>query len=100
MNITEWKDLINKAKKRDVEAQYELGLIFRDGIGVPQDYVLAYMWFLVVIAFSSDNSIHQKAAIKERDFIQAYHLTPSLIFMGSSYASEWIATHKPKGIAK
>ncbi len=99
MNITEWTDLIDKAKKGSVEAHYNLGLIFRDGTEGSQDYVLALMWFLIVIELSRESSI-QKLAIKERDNIKNYHLTPSLIELGSTYASKWIATYKKLRLEK
>ena len=39
-----------EAKSGDAEAQGRLGLIYRDGIGVPQDFVQAHAWFSVASA--------------------------------------------------
>ena len=38
---------ILRASRPDVWAQLNLGLMYRLGMGVPEDYVLAYMWFSV-----------------------------------------------------
>ena len=34
-----------RAEQGDVNAQYNLGVMYGTGQGVPQDYVLAHMWF-------------------------------------------------------
>ena len=34
-------------KKGDANAQYSLGEIYKRGYGVPQNYILAYMWYAV-----------------------------------------------------
>ena len=42
-----WRPL---AEKGHVEAQHSLGAMYRDGLGVPQDYGAAHMWFTLAIA--------------------------------------------------
>jgi TPR repeat protein len=38
------------AERGDVEAQFDLGLRYVRGLGVPQDYVLGYMWLNLAAA--------------------------------------------------
>ena len=38
-------DCQTKAEKGVVEAQYDLGLLYSIGKGVPRDYVSAHKWF-------------------------------------------------------
>ena len=38
------KDITKSAKKGDIEAQYNLGLMYENGRGVPQDYKQAVHW--------------------------------------------------------
>jgi len=40
--LKEWRPL---AQQGDADAQYNLGVMYYEGKGVPQDYVQAYMWF-------------------------------------------------------
>jgi Sel1 repeat len=37
---------LNRARADDIAAQYNMGLRFADGNGVPQNYVLAMTWFM------------------------------------------------------
>ena len=48
------------AEQGDADAQYNLGIAYFEGLGVPQDYVAAYMWFSLAAAQSSE-------AAKNRD---------------------------------
>ena len=45
--LAEWKPL---AEQGDAAAQNNLGLMYDNGEGVPQDYVLAYMWYNIAVA--------------------------------------------------
>ncbi len=40
-----YKWLKLSAQKNDTVAQYNLGVMYRDGLGVPKDYVEAVKWF-------------------------------------------------------
>ncbi len=42
-----FKRNLNKAEQGNVEAQFILGLMYRCGNGVQQNYVLAYKWFYI-----------------------------------------------------
>jgi TPR repeat protein len=53
------------AEQGDAEGQYNLGLMYDKGQGVPQDFIRAYMWYhLAVEAVSGDDAM---VAIKLRD---------------------------------
>jgi opacity protein-like surface antigen len=42
-----FQETMEKAKSGDAEAQGQLGLIYQDGRGVPQDFIQAHAWFNV-----------------------------------------------------
>jgi TPR repeat protein len=53
------------AEQGDAEGQYNLGLMYDKGQGVPQDFIRAYMWYhLAAEAVSGDDAM---VAIKLRD---------------------------------
>jgi TPR repeat protein len=78
-------------------AQFDLGLMYASGQGVPQDYVLAHMWLNLSASNSrGDQSLQTAAAINERR-IQARDevarkMTPDQIAEAQRHAREW----KPK----
>ena len=43
----EWRPL---AESGNGSAQYNLGIMYEDGLGVPQDYTMAHMWFNIAAA--------------------------------------------------
>ena len=43
--MAEFDDLLSKAKKGDVEAQYNLGICYQNGQGVEQNEIEAQNWF-------------------------------------------------------
>ena len=45
LNYAEAVKWYRKAAGVFTEAQHRLGLMYEDGLGVPQNYVLAYMWY-------------------------------------------------------
>ncbi len=47
---------LTAAKQGHAYAQFELGKLYRDGHGVPKDYVLAYMWMNIAAASGSEQS--------------------------------------------
>jgi len=77
-----WRPL---AEQGDALAQAMLGVMYDNGQGVPQDYVLAHMWFNLAAAQGFDTA---KAA---RD-IAAERMTGSQIAEAQRLAREW----KPK----
>jgi TPR repeat protein len=60
------------AEQGDASAQYNLGVLYDNGLGVPQDKVRAYMWFTLSAAQGRDG------AAAFRDLI-ARRMTPALL---------------------
>jgi len=73
------------ADKGNGSAQFSLGFIYGKGLGVPQDYVRAHMWFDLAAAQGT------KGAAEWRERIAA-HMTPAQIAEAQKLAREW----KPK----
>ena len=67
-------------------AQSNLGNMYDNGYGVPQDYIQAHMWFNLAAAQGNED------AIGNRDII-AGKMTPSQIEEAQRLAREWIAAH-------
>ncbi|WP_140414196.1 tetratricopeptide repeat protein, partial [Bathymodiolus platifrons methanotrophic gill symbiont] len=74
------------ARQGHASAQYNLGLMYANGQGIPQDYVMAHKYFN--IAASSG----VKKANKNRDSV-AKLMTASQIEKAQNLASEWMRTH-------
>jgi peptidoglycan hydrolase-like protein with peptidoglycan-binding domain len=70
------------AAQGDGRAQYLLGIMYRDGRGVPPDYVTAYAWLHVAAARG------QPQAASARDGM-SWRLTPSEIDEAQRLAREW-----------
>jgi uncharacterized protein len=66
-------------------AQNHLGLMYADGRGVPQDYVIAHMWLNLSAAKGYDLSV------KNRGFLET-RMTAEQIAEAQKLAREW----KPK----
>ena len=77
-----WRPLANKGV---VEAQFNLGVMYAKGEGVPQDNVIAHMWFTLA-ATKGDAD-----ASTNRDNATAL-MTPAQIAEAQKMAREW----KPK----
>jgi TPR repeat protein len=77
------------AAQGDASAQFNLGVMFRDGWGVPQDYVSAHMWLnLAASRFSASEKELRDKAVFGRDGIIA-KMTPAQIAEAQRRASEW-----------
>ena len=77
------------AKKGDAEAQFNLGLLYKEGEGVPQNYVEALMWF--DLAASRATAEAQKICADDRDDL-AKQMPPAQIAEAQGLARNW----KPK----
>jgi len=66
-------------------AQFNLGLMYANGHGVPQDYALAHMWF------NLSGSNGNKMAVRNRNIVEK-KMTPSQIEKAQEMARNW----KPK----
>ena len=76
---------MHKAAEQDyAPAQADLGVMYWNGQGVPQDAVLAYMWLYMAAAQEPD-------AVEERD-VAASQMTSNEIAEAQKMAREW----KPK----
>jgi TPR repeat protein len=73
------------AEQGDAAAQYNLGVMYANGEGVPQDYVEAHMWLNLAVAQGNDDA---KAA---RDIV-AKLMTSEQVAEAQRLAREW----KPK----
>jgi len=79
-----------RAEQGDVDAQYNLGVMYLNGQGVPQDYVLAHMW--LNLAASRRTGEDRESAVRLRDLI-AEDLTPDDLSEAQRLAREWDAAH-------
>ena len=84
------------ADQGNVRAQVALAILYATGHGVPQDYVLAYMWLNLAAAQgelpwtdAQDNKMHVS---RDRDNVAA-QMTPDQIAEAQRLAREW----KPVG---
>jgi TPR repeat protein len=73
------------AERGDANAQYNLGVFYDNGLGVPQDRIRAYMW-LDLAAMQG-----RESAATFRDLV-ARVMTPGQIAEAQKLAREW----KPK----
>jgi TPR repeat protein len=75
------------------DAQYDLGTMYKDGQGVPQNYVEAHKWFnLATTTYNSrkydDSRYDHDDAVKARDVVAA-RMTPAQIAESQKLAREW-----------
>ena len=70
------------AESGDATAQYNLGIFYDNGLGVPQNKVNAYMWFSLAAAQGKEGA----AAIRD---LMARRMTPAQIAEAQKLAREW-----------
>jgi hypothetical protein len=75
------------AEQGHVYAQSNLGVMYRHGYGVPQDYVLAHMWANLAAAQGNEE------AVEGRDLV-ARRMTPAQIAKAQRMAREWLEAHQ------
>jgi len=85
--LREWRPL---AEQGDASAQSFLGIMYVEGLGVPQDYSKAHMWFNLA-ASRFPPGVEHDIAVKNRDNV-AKRMTPAQISEAQNLAREW----KPK----
>jgi len=73
------------AEQGEASAQYNLGAMYDQGLGVPQDYALAHMWFNL---FGSNG---HKDGVTNRNTVEK-KMSPSQIEKAKEMARNW----KPK----
>ena len=74
------------AEQGDAKAQYNLGLMYEDGLGVPQDYVSAHMWW------NLSGSNGYKDAVTNRNIIEKT-MPKQLIRKSRRMARNWNETN-------
>ena len=79
-----------KAEQGDAEAQFNLGVMYANGEGVPQDDVTAYMWYN--LAASRSTGEVRDRAVQTRDLAET-RLTASQRAEAQRLAREWDAAH-------
>ncbi len=79
---TALKEFRPLAEQGHAEAQYNLGVMYVQGQGVPKDYVLAHMWLNLAAGKG------MKEAVKGRDFLRKL-MTPDQIAEAQRLAREW-----------
>ncbi len=77
------------AEQGDADSQFSLGLIYEMSQGVPQDFVMAHMWYSLAAAKGG------KEAASSRDFV-AKRMSPVQIEKAQKLAREWWAKHRKK----
>jgi uncharacterized protein len=80
------KWLIPIAERGKPRQQNNMGVLYAEGLGVPQDYVQAHMWFNLAAA------IGDEVAKKNRDAVSS-KMTPAQIAEAQKLAREWLAAH-------
>ena len=75
-------------------AQFDLGVAYEDGgLGVPQDYALAHMWFNLASSPATNTDLRQMA-VENRDKVAA-KMKPEQIAEAQRMAREWKPTLPP-----
>jgi Sel1 repeat len=83
------------AAKGHGEAMYYLANIYQNGKSVRQNYVEAYKWYILAVAYASAGKgfdYHQERASKNRDYV-ATKMTAAQMAEGQRLAKAW----KPQG---
>jgi len=75
------------AEQGHTRAQTNLGLMYDSGQGVPQNYVLAHVWFNLSASRQTDPENRERTA-KARDRVAA-KMTPAQITEAQRRAREW-----------
>ena len=77
------------AEQGDAAAQYNLGLMYANGRGVPQDYVEAHKW----LNLAATQGI--KPAFENRNLV-AKEMTPADVSLAQELAREWRAAYQKR----
>ena len=82
---------LRAAQQDHSSAQYNLAIMYQDGVGVPKDYVQAYMWFSIIAAggFAGPQGNGDRENV-------AQHMTPAQIAEAQRLTTEWLEKHPPK----
>ena len=84
------EDRAAAAERGNAEAQFNLGLMYANGQGVPQDYVEAHKWSNLSAASATDKETRDKAT-HIRDFV-ASKMTADQVSEAQKLVREWKPT--------
>ncbi len=85
----DYASVLGSAEQGDATAQYNLGLMYDSGQGVPQDYVLAHKWYnLAAARYARWEADIGASAARNRDRLTA-KMTPAQIAEAQKMAREW-----------
>ena len=74
------------AEQGHAEAQFLLGVMYREGEGVPQDFAEAQVWFNLAAAQGHRGAKQVRGIVAER-------MTPDQIAKAQRMVREWMAKH-------
>ncbi len=75
----EWRPL---AEQGDADTQYNLGFMYAQGPGVPQDLVRAHLWVNLAVAQGDEDA-------RKARYILAERMTPAQLAEAQRLAREW-----------
>ena len=77
------------AEQGSTQAQDHLGTMYAMGVGVPQDYVQAHMWFNLAGASLPASDSRRRGAAANRDAVES-KMTRAQIAEARQRAREWM----------
>ena len=80
--ISDIVDCRVKAERGDAIAQFNLGVMYAEGQGVPQDYVMAHMYFNIAPIDGYEDAVINRRIVEKQ-------MTPSQIEKAQDLAREW-----------
>jgi TPR repeat protein len=83
---------LKAAEQGDAFAQYQLGLLYEEGNGVPQSHANAYFWLDLAAAGKPIDARLQEAAAKNRDDA-ASHLSSTDLVQTQERTRKWFEDH-------
>ncbi len=85
--VTAFREFRPLAEQGYAKAQFNLGFMYRKGLGVPQDYVRAYAWYDLAASRLPPGKGFDWA-VENRDIV-AKRMTPAQISEAKKLAREW-----------
>ena len=71
------------------KAQYNLAIMYENGLGVPQDYVQAFAWLSIAVSGLQPSEVEEREKVFETLSLLASKMTPAQIAQGKATAQEW-----------
>jgi len=85
--VLDFADCQIKAEQGNAQAQFNLGMMYYKGEGVPQDKVMAHMYINIAAAKGGKEAVHNRDIISK-------NMSLSQIEKAQDLAREWVKTHK------